>query len=249
MRYLSVFLASVGGRWFWLPGFVSGAAGLTVLLKSLGMTWLPGISYWALALFVILPISIWSIPALVRKVSKLQEQIEPQVSIRFEPRDPWVRPSPANTPSQDDPNFIVRTDSIFVRVQVETIKSDTIARGCQAYLTDVLFKNDQGEFEETNYVDTLRLAWSARPHADWFQKKDIASNTRTFVDLFSVDAVHNKILVKWDQDLLAHQNLFVRPGDYRFDVLVTADLGSPVFAKIGVTWTGKWDELRTRLIE
>ncbi len=119
MGYLRILFQSVGGRWFLLPGFVSGTAGLIVLLKGLGMIWLPDISYWALAFFVVLPISIWSIPALVRKVSHLQEQIEPSVAIRFEPRDPWVRETPARTWSRDDPKREVRDERLVSHYRID----------------------------------------------------------------------------------------------------------------------------------
>jgi hypothetical protein len=73
---------------------------------------------------------------------------------------------------------------------------------------------------------------------------DIPFNTKIFADLLSVDAEHNQIFVKWEQNLLAHQNLFERNGQYKFDVLATSNIGKPATAQIGVEWNGAWDQIK-----
>ena len=83
MEYIKIFFAAVGGRFFLLPGFVSGMAGLVGLLKGLGMSGLPDISWWAIALFVVLPLSLWSVPALVLKVVKLERQLKPKFRLIY----------------------------------------------------------------------------------------------------------------------------------------------------------------------
>ena len=81
MRYLSAFINSVGNKWAMLPGFISGGVGVVGTLGNLGVTWLPEISWWAIAFFVLLPISLWSLPTLVVKVVRLEERLAPQLKL------------------------------------------------------------------------------------------------------------------------------------------------------------------------
>ena len=174
----------------------------------------------------------------------LKRRLTPQLAVRFEPRDPWIRPTPATTPSANNPNTLVRTQAIFVRLQIENIKPDTVAKGCLVYLTDVLREREPGVFVGIGYGDSLRLAWAARPVDGWFNPLDIPAKTKIFADIFSVDNEHNKMLVKWEQELMAHENLFNEAGTYRFDIAVISGNGPPVTASIGIDWTGEWDKMR-----
>lgn len=240
-KYISIFFASVGGKWFLLPGFVSGCAGVIAILRGLGLTWVPEVSYWALAVFVVLPMSIWSIPALIRTVVKLQDRLEPKVEIRFEPKNPWVVRVRATTPSKTNLTNSVETDAIFFRIQVLNPQPNTTVTRCVAYLANVLMLDEQGNSIPTNYGDSLRLRWAARqPYLD-FAPVNIPHGTNIYLDLFSVDAEHNTILVKWDVPLNANAQLFDRPGEYRLDVLVETENGGAVKTSIGVRWTGQWE--------
>ena len=73
MQYLRIFIESVGGRWFLVPSAVTGIVALVTALKGLGMSWIPDLSYWELALFAVLPVAVWSIVGLMVRVLKLED--------------------------------------------------------------------------------------------------------------------------------------------------------------------------------
>lgn len=75
MRFITLFLESVGGRWFFLPATITGLAGLVALLQAQGVTGIPEISWWALAFFALAPLTAWSVVGLLKKVVSLEAEI------------------------------------------------------------------------------------------------------------------------------------------------------------------------------
>ena len=71
---IKIFVASTGGRLLLLPATVTGLVGIVGIAKGLGLD-MPGISWWAIAFFALLPISVWSIVGLIRKVTELDHSL------------------------------------------------------------------------------------------------------------------------------------------------------------------------------
>lgn len=86
MRYVSIFIESVGGRWFFLPATVTGLAGLVAILRARGVTWVPEISWWALAFFALAPLTVWSVIGLLKKVVSLEKEIS-QLNTRLDEKE------------------------------------------------------------------------------------------------------------------------------------------------------------------
>lgn len=183
----------------------------------------------------------WTLEYAVR----LRRRLRPGISITFEGKEPWVHPVPANTPSRDDPERIVRTQSIFVRYKVENTTPGTVVRGCEAFLSKVSKRNDSGEFIQVSSGDSLRLRWSAKPENISFGKISIPYGINVFCDLLSVDEEHNSVLVKWEVPLNINQGIFSEPAVYRFDVLAISENGGPVTSSIYLDWGGEWASIRT----
>jgi hypothetical protein len=74
MRYVTLFVEAVGGRWFFLPATVTGLAGLMALLQAQGVTWIPATNWWALAFFALLPVTMWSVAGLLKKAVSLERE-------------------------------------------------------------------------------------------------------------------------------------------------------------------------------
>ena len=62
-----------------LPGFMSGVVSLWNVFREYGMTSLPELSGWAIALFALLPISSWAIIGLLIRVVSVEKRLEPKI--------------------------------------------------------------------------------------------------------------------------------------------------------------------------
>lgn len=241
-----VLRAAVGARRYVLlslaTGVVAIATGIYLYFTGRDMALTAQIAIGASVILLVLFVTVLDYGV------RLHRTIRPKIAIRFEPHDPFIRPTPARVPKLDNPHERVDADAIFLRVRVENLMPNTVARGCLIYLTDITKEVRPGEFGSIGYGDTLRLAWSARPADGWYNPINIPGNTRIFADLLSVDSVHNGIYVKWEQDLLAHKHLFDEPGKYKFDLLASCDPGKPTSASIIVDWTGEWSEITAILV-
>ena len=183
----------------------------------------------------------WTLEYAVR----LRRRLNPSIVVTFTEAAPWVRPSPANTHSRDDPQRIVSTDSIFVRFKVENTTPGTVVRGCEAFLMGVFRENSSGNFVEVSSGDSLRLPWASRPKDKIHGEISIPYGLNVFCDLLSVDAEHNSVFVKWDVHLNVNLNICSMLGVYRFDVLVISANGGPVTKQIFLNWQGQWNTIKT----
>jgi hypothetical protein len=75
MGHVREFFRAVGGKWFLLPGIVSGCIAFLTLLQGFGVTIIPEVSVWAMAFFAIVPISAWAIAGLLHRVVELDRKI------------------------------------------------------------------------------------------------------------------------------------------------------------------------------
>lgn len=83
MRYWTALSESVGGKWFFLPSFLSGTIALYDRFREWGINPLPELSGWTIAFLAILPISLWSIIGLLRKVVLLEKKLEPKLTMEL----------------------------------------------------------------------------------------------------------------------------------------------------------------------
>ena len=83
MRYISAFLASVGRWWFSIPTAISGCLALYGQFRAGGMTWLPEISPWTIAVIAAVPLIVWSVVGLLIKVVSLQKKMEPKLVLLY----------------------------------------------------------------------------------------------------------------------------------------------------------------------
>lgn len=225
---------------------VTGIIRLVPVLAKEGAPVFLGVPDWAWGLLAGLFLFLLF---MVQYATRLRLRLKPEIAIQFEACDPWMRSTKAYLTAPDNPNERTLIDAIYIRVQVSNNNADTIAMGCLAQLTDVLREETPDKFVSKGYGDTLRLAWAAQPYERWHNPLDIPADARTFFDLLYVDSQHKKITVSWDQALLAHEDLFDRPGKYKFDVLVTSKNSGSVKASIGIEWTGEWSKIRAWAIE
>lgn len=157
------------------------------------------------------------------------------------------------TPTQSD------SKAYYIRVCVRN-KSWYPALGCRAHLVSIERKNVKGEFERTDFVDTLRLAWSCQPENESYRPIDIPQNvnqffdvvvtypsfmkqrgTETFEEMLSGDFKSNfKLLTQITP--LRYKELENQVGEYRYTIWVTADGVKPISIKLIFKWTNNWQK-------
>lgn len=154
------------------------------------------------------------------------------------------------------------SQAYYLRIRVNN-KSWFTAVNCRAHLVNIELKKD-GVFQPTEFVDTLRLAWSCQPsRQDAFRAIDIPKSVNQFVDVLSV---RPRFRTRGNTYTFKEE---LRPGnfystfsletqlkplryekfensdievEYRYTILVTADGADPAFIKLVFKWTKDWEK-------
>jgi hypothetical protein len=164
----------------------------------------------------------------------------------FEPCEPYVmRIRDANTwpkgTSPANPER-VKTDTLWFRVLPVNERQSHIARGVRVFLTGVEKLTDE-TFVDLGIATQMQLRWAADIHQP-FDPRDIRPLDKFYVDVLSVGDQHNRIFVKWPPDVgwLANETLFEKAGIYRLTIAATTADGVASEIKLGLLWSGRWDQ-------
>ncbi len=159
------------------------------------------------------------------------------------------------------------SEAVYIRVGVRN-KSWFTALGCRAHLVNIEIKNKEGRFERTEFVDTLRLAWSCQPPSEnAFRPIDIPKNVNQFADVFSTRPsfrMRTNTLTfreslspgnfastfRFETQLmpLRYEKLAGTEGEYRYTILVTADGVDPKFIKLIFKWSKDWENFEVEKV-
>ena len=146
------------------------------------------------------------------------------------------------TKSAEDPNkeLINYYKASYIRIKVTNTKA-ALAKGCRAYLVKVERQNDDCNFCETIYCDSIPLAWSCRGDQR-FLPVDIPKGVNQFVDLISTRETSNNYKTEIQFSPYRYSELFKENGIFRFTVQVSGENVDPVFIKVVFDWDGSWDK-------
>jgi hypothetical protein len=133
-------------------------------------------------------------------------------------------------------------EAIYVRVKVTNVKW-ALAKACRAYLVNVERRGSSGQFEATEYCESLQLAWSAQTEP--YRALDLPRHVPHFVDVVSTrdiekDAFRLHIAVP----LFRLERLWRTPGTYRFTILVSGDGVRPERIQLCFTWSDHWNDFK-----
>lgn len=129
-------------------------------------------------------------------------------------------------------------DSKYVHVCVKPKKN---IENCTAHLTSLLKRDDEGNFNETEFRETLQLPWS---HGHGKQDKQLVLNVDSYVDIVQTISTSNKLILV-DGQPTKMANTFDEHTTYRFKIQVNGGNTSKSI-EIDVIWTGKWDEIKAK---
>jgi len=194
-------------------------------------------------------ITIAAIEYAVRVSPKFQAAASGPLQLIFEPRDPWVTVvSKARTPpaSNPDPTLPlsqwVETESIWFKLQPRNNRPTRVIHGVRVFLTNVQTLHNQN-FSDVGFGTQRQIRWSNDDETP-FEPRDIHHLEKQYIDMLSVDDVHNKPFVKWPAlpRWISYEKLFDAPGIYRLSVIATSTDGDGATISLNLLWTGHWDQ-------
>jgi hypothetical protein len=204
-------------------------------------------STWATLLMAV--IAGTAIEYAVRVSPKFQAMASGPLQFAFEPKDPWVqripdaRTMPASNP---DPTLHlaqwVKTDSLWFRVQPKNVRPSRLVRGVRVFLTNAEALRG-GAFSDIGFGTQRQVRW-ANDEVTPFEPRDLHHLEKQYVDVLSVDDVHNKVFIKWPAlpRWLAYEKLFESPGVYRLTLIATSSDGEGASIRLNLLWSGRWDQ-------
>lgn len=127
----------------------------------------------------------------------------------------------------------------YVRVKVVNVKR-RLAKGCRAFLVNFEMKDKNGNFQRTDYCDSLQLAWSCQnPGNDAI---DLPFEVNQFIDIFRATAKSNSFEPCLVPIPFRYSKLFQQNGVYRFTIQVAGEgLDSQKIVLI-LDWRGEMNE-------
>lgn len=132
-------------------------------------------------------------------------------------------------------------EAIYIRVRVRNIGAGmSIAKSCRAFLTKIE-KQTSGCFANTEYTESCQLFWSAQ--GDGSKPLDIPTGVEQYIDVLRSNSESTQLFQTTVTPLFVYQNIFSTAGMYRLEVMVSGDGIKPIFYRIIVTHTGRWDEV------
>src|SRR5687767_8761723 len=130
----------------------------------------------------------------------------------------------------------------YIRFKV-TNTSSGLAKSCRAYLVKIEKPhNETGEWQSSDYSESLQLAWSGRSDASRHGPLDLPKDVPHFVDVFSVREISREFRPEFGVQLLRYQELYRRTGTFRFTLAVSGDGVKPAWIQIWFKWSGIWDQ-------
>lgn len=147
----------------------------------------------------------------------------------------WLGKTP---PNRDDIK-----DAIWVRMRVSN-KGRLSARSCQAFLTTIKKKNNDGKYKAI-HRDMLQLHWAFKD-GEKEPAIDIPGGLEAYCDVFKTEEGVNNFSPRTVAQPVTWQ-LFSQPGEYKLEVVVAGDNVKTQYKyHIYIRWTSDWDNFGIR---
>lgn len=158
----------------------------------------------------------------------------PRLKLTFGTSQHFLTKTPEVSPSS-------QYESLYVRLKVVNVRA-ALAKGCRAYLVNVERKGPSGEFQPTEYCESLQLAWASQADQS-FAAFDLPRDVPHFVDIISTRPTSPAFALATKVTPLRYTQLLQTPGTYRFTVVVSGDGVKPATIHPIVSWSGLWDQV------
>ncbi len=163
----------------------------------------------------------------------------PELKLEFDEDVPGCK---LRTPERSKPTDTqsMEREAYYVRVKVANAAA-SLARGCRAYLVNVERRDHAGEFQPTDYCDTIPLPWSYRGEQA-YRPVDLPNGVVQFVDLLSTRSDAEEFQPAIRPFPYAYRGLFREHGQFRFTVQVSGENVAPTRIRITFDWLGGWND-------
>jgi len=128
-----------------------------------------------------------------------------------------------------------------VRVKVTNTRKTT-ARGCRAFLTNVREEDEEREFVQTGYCDSIPLAWSCQGEMkERFRPMDIPKDVNQHIDIIAIYTHETKFSPQLKVNLYRYVPMWEKKGTFLFTIYLHAENAKPVSCKVVFKWKGPWE--------
>jgi hypothetical protein len=158
------------------------------------------------------------------------------VTLEFINAEHFVTRTKETIKGRDTPPY----EASYVRIKA-TNRSPRLAKNCRAYLVNIEQFGRSGDWESTDYCESMQLAWSARGDGGYIAL-DLPAQVPHFIDVVSTRETSTQFLPAIDPILQRYLTLLKSTGTFRFTVLLSGENVRPVQIRLSFKWTGKWDE-------
>lgn len=229
--------AAVGPKRFVIDGVAAVAVGFVAYMAS-HWSWWPVMPGWLVAILVaVIIIGLW----VLSYATELRLRLTPKVALFFQPEKPWVvRHENSNIDEGKAP-------SVFFRVRVDNIQDGLIAKNVRVAIARIEYRAN-GVFQNTDFANSQILSWANRAPPERFSPSDVIAGEPRFIEVVSVDPVHNVVHVKWPlkPNWIENQHIFDQCGTYRLTVVATPEGGKTVSIRLLLDWNGNWEETKMK---
>lgn len=180
-----------------------------------------------------------------RRVTELEEKLNRELILRFEPCSPWiVKLDKSNLQFDSRGTVMAVGPSWWFRVELHNQREAVLAHKCRVYVRDIEYKADNSEvFESAGFGTSQNLRWSNTPDGTDYEPKDIGHSARVFADVISTDGHHRRLFIKWGGEWYENDHLFDRFGIYRITIGASSEDAGETSIVLLAKWNGQWNQI------
>lgn len=216
---------SIGGKWLFLPGMVSGLIGIYGFLQN-DLRWLPTMSWWVVIPLALAPLILWAIGGLTRQVVLLERRLRPKLKCSFASADAGcIRP---NTVVSFANRQKVRCTYYRIRVQTDCSGHVPDCRGRLILIRrgkNVLFEGENLILPFAHSGNSVRIDQGVPEYLD-------------FIVITNDNNIWLGIPHFMGPSSIKYNELFSQPGDYEFHIAISSPQCPSVLIKPVLKWSG-----------
>jgi hypothetical protein len=164
----------------------------------------------------------------------------PRLRVGFDYSPAYIRPTEVTFSDNE------KINSYYIRISV-TNENRTPAKSCRVFLTNIETQVLEGEFEPTDYDDTLQFAWAGQRKGHEYTGIDLPKGIKLYLNLLTTVENDEKFYLHLQRVPMKYAELFRKKQLFSFDILVTSANMNPQKARMLFQWNGSWDDFKVKI--
>jgi hypothetical protein len=165
----------------------------------------------------------------------------PRLRIGFDYSPHYIRPTEVTFSDEE------KLKSYYIRISV-TNQKRTLAKSCRAFLTNIETQPFAGEFEPTEYGDTLQFAWAGQRKGQEYTGVDLPKGITFYLNILTTVENDEKFYLHLQRVPMKYAQLFRQKQLFAFDILVTSANMNPRKSRMLFQWNGSWDDFKVKIV-